>query len=206
MGKNRKRRNKGKASGMGLEPVPRREKSGRPARADQDRDPMAVVLGARCRRMGWPDGRWDRGRANEPSLGTPAGIALHLGCTGLPEVRRLWKAYTDLDAAEEVYAARILSARRHAKTAKLEMTPERFEVRADDCVDIRTEEERDRAAVNTWARWRGYLGHLQAHEQRAIHDAMLDRSILVDDDNRLTVSGAAFVAAMRVLAAVVERG
>jgi len=187
-----------------LAPVPRREADGRVRRADRedwDRDAAQVALRARCRMMGWPE---DDTRAQAHSLEGQAGRAIHLGSRDEREVKRLWGVFVALDAAEEAYFRRIIGRRRHAAVAKLEMMPDRMEVRSDDRPDYRTTEEKDRDAVNAWMRWRGFLGHLRGDEQTAIHDALLHRRDLTAG-HALTTSGQAFVAAMRVLANVVER-
>lgn len=136
-------------------------------------------------------------------FGDSAGQAIALGSRDKPEADRLWDVFWKLDRADATYHARILGRGRHAKCGKVEYMPERFEARADEASDYRTEEERDRSAVNAWMRWHGHVGHLASYEQTSIWDGVYLRCDL-HRGGKLTTAGTAFVAAMRLLADVYE--
>ncbi|WP_155773868.1 hypothetical protein [Rhodovulum sp. MB263] len=52
------------------------------------------------------------------------------------------------------------------------MLRERFEISGDDDLDLRTEDEKARAAVTRWLEWQGHVGHLDRREQGAVWDAV----------------------------------
>ena len=86
------------------------------------------------------------------------------------------------------------------------MLPERFETRADDRPDIRSEDERDRDAVNGWMGWRGALQSLGAHDASLIIRASRQTCGALVIGGEVSTTGSAFVAAMRALRQVVDRG
>ncbi|MBL3561077.1 hypothetical protein [Rhodovulum sulfidophilum] len=61
------------------------------------------------------------------------------------------------------------------------MLIERFEISGDDDLDLRSEEEKARAAVTNWMRWQGYLGHLNRWQQAAIWGAVREQTALIRD-------------------------
>lgn len=212
-----KKRNRKTRQGdpFAIAPTPRREKDGRVKRStrdDYERDASVVALKARCRMAGWVE--TELAKARSQSMEGQAGLAINIGAKDGKERDRLWTVYIGLDGAEATYFRRILGRSRHAKTAKIEMMPETFEARPDDKPDLRDDDTKDRDAVNNWMRWRGYMGHLRADERQYIHGALMDNLGLiaepkVDDfgqhqERELSTSGRAFLAALRVLADVVE--
>lgn len=205
-----KRRHKKAAQESGLPeiaPSRKRTAKGQYSRAGQDltdgkEDPRKTVLSKRCRDMGREVNRENRLALSAQIMGDEAGQAISIGAPR--DAARLFKTFTDFDNADERYHRRILGRSRHAKCGKVEFMPERFEARDDETTDTRTEEEKDRAAVNAWMAWHGLLGHLERHEHTSIHDGMYLRGAL-HKGGVLTTKGAAFVAALRVLADVAER-
>ncbi|WP_414898458.1 hypothetical protein [Rhodovulum sp. YEN HP10] len=83
------------------------------------------------------------------------------------------------------------------------MLIERFEISGDDDLDLRSEEEKARAAVTNWMRWQGYLGHLDRWQQAAIWGALWGQTVLIWDGAG-TDEGRVYVAALRKLADVVD--
>ena len=130
------------------------------------------------------------------SLGEAAGIALHLSLPG-HEAARLYAHYAGLTAAEDRYH-RSIGKSIHAKTAKIEMMPERVETRADDTPDLRTQDERDEAAKSAWRRWDGLLDAIGLMHRSSIDTARMGFAELVVDGS-VTVHGKRFVAAMIAL-------
>jgi len=191
----------------GLAPVERREKDGRIRRSTKpgyERTEADVALRARCRQMGWKARPEDMAKARAQSLECDAGRVLHLLCDRPDEVARLWSAFAGLCGAHAAYARRYLGVRLHPKTAKIEMLIERFEISGDDDLDLRSEEEKARAAVTNWMRWQGYLGHLDRWQQAAIWGAVREQTALIRD-RQATDEGRGYVQALRKLADVVER-
>lgn len=168
-------------------------------RREPAEDPRIVVLNARARHFG-PD--LD---AASVMLADPAGQAILLGARDADEAARLWDVFARYDAADETYFRRIIGRHRFANVARLDMLPERFETRADDRPDIRSEDERDRDAVNGWMRWQGALQSLGAHEASLIIRASRQTCGALVICGQISATGRAFVAAMRALRGVVER-
>lgn len=135
-----------------------------------------------------------------------AGLAIHLGARDEDERGKLWAIFTRLDASDETYFRRIIGRPRFPNVAKLECLPETFETRPDDRPDARSDDDKDRDAVNGWMRWQGKLGCLAWHEAHLITRAARQTCPELVRGGRLTTTGAAFVAAMRILRMVDERG
>jgi hypothetical protein len=197
--KSAKRRAKKQLAGFDLAETPKREPNGRKQRETStkpgvERNPEAVVLKARARHMGQAEGKFKNMRA--AMLSDAAGMALCLKCD--PDTaQRLWGHYAALTSAEARYH-RTLGLSIHAKTAKIEMQPERFEVRADTTPDPRTQEERDAAAASSWDKWNRMLNEIGLAHRSAIDTAKQDFAPLVDQ-GKVTPAGERFVDAMRAL-------
>ena len=203
MGKGDKRRNRKPLDLPALKPAPKPKKRGRArmAQLNAERDPRRTALSARARMMGMTDTEIDRDEMRTAALGEAAGRALYLGCP--PDAARRWGVYAGLTAAEARYSRTVLGKNLHAKCAKIEMMPERFEARQDDMPDLRSEDERHRDAVNSWMRWQGYVGQLSSFQQTAIW-AIVRGRIEPVHDAKLTQPGKLFVDAMGALADVVD--
>lgn len=128
----------------------------------------------------------------------PAGQAIMIGVVDKDEASQLWQTFRNCDAADDAYARRFVGTRRFPNVGKLEYLPERFETRDDDRPDSRTQDEKDRDAVNRWMHWQGLLGRIGRDHHTAIVDAMRHRARLVHA-GKLTRTGTAFIAAMRAL-------
>lgn len=165
-------------------------------------DPRVVVLNARARVM-----------CKEPTpallsdmIGEPSGQAITIGARDSAEASKLWDLFKRFDMADEVYFRRIIGRARFPNVARLEMLPERLETRDDDRPDHRDEDQKDRDASNNWARWHGLLGFLAAHERSAIIGASRRTTGDLHKGGKLTTAGQTFIAAMRILREVEERG
>lgn len=186
-----------------LAETPKREKNGQykhtetrgTTRASRNADRPAME--ARARHMGLTKDK--AGEMKRERLSEGAGMAIDILCD--PDAaQRLWSHYIAITASEARYH-RSLGKSIHAKTAKIEMMQERFETRADDVVDLRTEEERDTDAVKSWMGWQGLIDRLPAHNRKAIYDAYRYHVELVDCGQVLP-AGRRFVTAMERLDAV----
>ena len=162
--------------------------------AEPQRDPREVVAEARRRALGRDD-------VLRPMFCEPAGQAIALGTTDADEARELYAAFCRFDRADETYMRRIIGRARFQAVSKLEILPERLETRADDVIDTRSEDQKDRDAVNTWMRWQGLLGRLSAREHSLIAGVSRHTVGPVHRDGALTPAGADFLAAMRALRA-----
>lgn len=191
-----KKRAKKAAQEFALAATPRRNAVGR-TRAGQIRherreDVQSTALNARARQMGA-----DKADMAEPMLSEDAGRCLWVSCHP-DEARRLWGHYVRMTAAEARYH-RSLGKSIHAKAAKIEAMQERFETSADDAPpDLRSQEERDRAAASAWAQVRGDLGRLQSWQARAIQSVMR-QTVNPMDGASPSYSGHLFVLAMQGL-------
>lgn len=193
---------------VSLSPVPKAKRRGR-KRMEQlrrnpneyERAPEKVALQARARKMGKDQSDWNAMRAQ--SHGEDAGRALAMAHDG-DDLARLWSAYKGLTQAEERYARVVLGKSLCAKVAKIEMMPERVEADPDHVPDLRDDDEKHRAAVNEWMRWRGYLGQLLSVDQNAIMAVVRGRNEPLTPDG-LTPSGKQFVAAMENFSNIVDR-
>lgn len=199
-------------SEFALQPTPRRGKDKcfmdrTRQQGEYEREPRQTVLSARCRRLGVEDTEERRLSMAHSVFSDDAGVAVSLGTSGNVERDALWKTFCDLDRVEETYHRRILQRSRHAKCGKMEFIPERFEAQPGDAVDTRDDETKDRDAVNNWMRWRGFVGHLGAHEQNALWSGVYIRCDL-HKDGALTSAGKAFVQALSRLTdvAAAKRG
>ena len=128
----------------------------------------------------------------------PAGQAIMIGAADRDEAAQMWQTFRDCDAADDAYARRFVGIRRFPNVGKLEYLPERFETRDDDRPDSRSQEEKDRDAVNRWMHWQGLLGRIGRDHHTVSVDAMRQRARLVHA-GKLTRTGTAFIAAMRAL-------
>lgn len=171
----------------------------RQAGAQVNEDPRETVKEARARAMG----REATDLMLSPMFCEEAGRAIAIGAKADAQV--LWAVFLGCDKAEHTYFARIIGRPRFPNISKLEHMPERLETRDDDNPDTRSDDEKHRDASNTWMRWQGYLGQIPRHQRRAIQRASWHQDEL-HKGGRLTVHGEAFVAAVRSLADVVERG
>ena len=174
--KGAKRRAK-KAKLPDLASVPKKQPNGRTRRKAgelAERNPTRTVMEARARQTSGKVADM-----NNPAFCEPAGQAIYAFLE--PDCRKdAWDAYAGLTLAEAVYHKHYTGQKLHAKTAKIEMAPERFEARADVQPDLRTEEERSKDAANRGMRWRGYLMQLRPEEQKAILDAAYGRVAPMD--------------------------
>ncbi len=201
--RHRSRAKKPKAlAGLELAETPKRDKNGcfadRVRQQDPDPHPQQVALEARARQMG--SDKIDDMRSQ--ALTDAAGRALTLSCEpdAAKELTALYGAYI---ASYRRYMLRCIGLSPDAKVAKIEMTPDRMETRADDRPDLRSEDEKDRDAANSWARYHTALGRLSLADRSYIEGAGRDWVVLVDA-GEVTAAGKRFVAAMERFAGFVE--
>jgi hypothetical protein len=138
--------------------------------------------------------------------------AQHMGChigfimqhecpNDTPRLWRVWQAWCQ---AELTYQTRIIGKTGTPQGSSVQAIPEKIEADTGHTVDLRTVEEKNQDAVNAWMRWRGFLGHLSAHEATALHHARYEDGPILWRARKPTKAGLATLAALRTLAAVVE--
>ena len=204
--KGAKRRVKKLAGVADLEEIPKRRRDGkRRQTTDAPRDPRKTVLEARCRQMGLDDTQKNKKAASAPHIGCQVGKVMDKTLTAAETARR-WKAFEDMLGAEAAYFSRYIGQGQYPRSAAMQMVRERFEVEESTRIDLRTEEEKARAAVNSWMAWQGILGHLSSGERIAIDLAKRDTFELWDAATATpTRLGLASCEALGRLADIAER-
>lgn len=205
MGKGDSRRGKHKnrqtwEAAVALAPVPRREKDGQTTRKSRkhkppEDDPRKLGLGVRAKQMGKDASEW-RSFAS-PAYGEAAGRALVI-FYGETSGEDLFALYRALTASERRFHSLCLGLSAYPKAARLEIAPERFETRADDRPDLRSDEERERDARKDWSGWEDHLNKLGLVDYSAIASARFGWGEMMRD-GRVTNTGILFCRAMAKL-------
>lgn len=195
------------AAGVALAPAPRKSKPKAQGRArmkeietEKSEDAMRTALTARARQMGLdPTDPAIRADMARQIAGDAAGRVLSMICD-LDEAEALhghWRAFC---GARERYTRRVLLGSDHAKCGKMEMTPDHLQASAEDAPpDLRSEDERHRAAVNEWRVWQDALARagLNASNIWAAYLGWAD----MHRDGAPTLAGRRFVATWRIVCA-----
>lgn len=158
-----------------------------------DPNPEQTVLEARARQSGKPE----TDEMRYTAYGEAAGMAIS-AIHGGDTAKRLWDVYRACSGAYERFHRVCLGKSVHAKTAKLEMMPEIFQVDPSHTYDDRSEDERHRAAQNKWRDWRDALNAIGLRHSSEIYSAMHGWSNLMDD-GKVTKAGRRFVVAVEKL-------
>ena len=164
-------------------------------------DPRQVVKEARARimRLDPTDAMLTEMLVSEP------GQAIYAGAKNLDEAKKLWAVFCAFDAVDDAYSRRVIGRPRFANVSRLEMMPERFETRADDRPDTRTEDEKVRDAKNAKARWEAYMADIGPYFRHCVIAASRQTHEMFLIEGKLTLAGDYFVRAMRTLRECYER-
>lgn len=197
-----------KADPFKLTPIKHRERNGQKSRsAHPPEDPRATVFQARCRQAGKKPTEEAMKDAASVDHEHPALRCITLGAgIGMnahrreAEITRLRDGFDAFDKAQERFYTIVLGIKRFANVAKIEFMPEVFETRADHTPDPRSHEERIAAAKKAYRYWIKRYEGLGSHE-RVLIDQGLQRYDGYVRDGRVTTSGQAFIAALRVMLA-----
>ena len=163
----------------------------------------APALNARTRIFEWHKDLGPRPDPKEPLAGSQAGLcilALGKGGDGLKDV---WGA---ISASRRAYLTRYVGATGEPQCATAPVLSESMQTDQSLRIDLRTPEERDRAASQGWKHWQALLASLPAPQMKWAIDAALGDSInpeagrLWGRNGLPTANGKTFVAALRVLA------
>lgn len=165
----------------------------------RDDDPRKTALTARQRRMG---GKGSLDDANAPMLTS------ELGCIIASKLKRdeaaqLWSLWQQYSMAERTYRIRYIGTTGDPQGAAIQMVPEPMQSDQSASVDMRSQDERDRDAVNNWMRWQGHLGCLTAHQASALRQAERGNGKLLWDEGIATNAGLYTFDALLALADVV---
>lgn len=203
------RRRQKKLALPSIEPAPRKKARGKLrmselAQLKNDPEAMHTVLDARARQMGKTaekpaDAAALRDEMRSPAYSGEAERAISSIHGGEARTRAL-EAHKGLISAYERYCA-VFGKSPYPKCATIETAPERFETRADDRPDFRSEEERERDAKNRWQIWVTQVNLLSKADSRAIWDHVSRGSILRTPEG-VTAKGRAFAQAVLNLADV----
>lgn len=160
-------------------------------------DARAVALTARKRITGKGDKD-----ALDAICGTDMGLCIDFLLTGDARAN-LIGAWEAISAARRNYRARIIGKTGEPQGAAIAMIPERVETDQGYRVDIRTSDERDRAAKAAWASWQSRIDALPTPLHKwALHgalDGFMGTGVLWRDA-RPTSKGEIAVASLRIVA------
>jgi hypothetical protein len=175
MGKGDRRTRKGAAEKFALAAtkpaVHPRDRRGTGTRKPGE-DARTTVLAARCHHLGTSGDKDARKAAAAPHLGSDLGRVMERLCDGPDEIARLWAVWQGFCAAERTYRVRIIGQAGTPKGATIAMLPEKLEADTGHTIDTRTQDERNRDAVNGWMRWRGFVGQLGSKDMAGrLHQA-----------------------------------
>lgn len=177
-----------------LAATPRPKKRGHARMAEIKADPEAqrTVMKARARQTGGKVADMNR-----PIMSTPSGQVIAY-LAGPDSANDLWETFCAFEASHARFMQLVIGLSPHAKTAKIEMMPETFEVRADDTPDDRTEDERIASAKSSWSDWLGRACEIGAGHEAALISAIYGWGELMRDQ-RPTPRGVSFVSAVMAL-------
>lgn len=161
-------------------------------------DPCRVVLSTRCRQLGIRDNRTGRASVSWPGIEHPVGRALFFGVSCARERSDLWALFSDMDAVHETYHRRIMGRARFPMCTKVEFLPETLEVRDDDRPDLRTDDEKNRAAQEGWQALLIQIGKLNAR-YRPLMMSALWREVIPLEGGKLTAQGILLIEGLRAL-------
>lgn len=166
-------RKKGRKIPKGIPALAKIEKKKQPrqgGRFTMADDPQETALMARARHLDVDYSRAAKPALACPQMGHPLGVVMLVVCDK-SDVARLWSVFYGFCQAERTYRMRYLGQSGSPKGATIQMAHERFETEQSHTVDVRSNEEKDRDAVNNWMRWRGYIGHLRSEMASLLYAA-----------------------------------
>jgi hypothetical protein len=197
----KKKAKKAKSGMPQLAPSKKRTPSGQLSRAGKDTDPAKTAREARARRFGGTGCQEGKKALTGQHMEHELGFVLEAECKP-DEISALWRVWCSLEAAIEGYRRRYIGQTGRPKGASLEMASERFEVDQSAPVDLRSDADKDRAAVASWMRWKGFLWQIEPDLREALEIARETPTALWGD-YRPTAKGKRALAALRALRLVV---
>lgn len=170
-----------------LAAIPRREKphreGGKFARKKEE-DPRKAALDRRCLRFGIKANDDNRARVSKQHMCCDLGFVIEAKRKP-DDVAQLWDVFSRWCRAEANYQTRYVGQSEGPQSAAITLIHETMETDPSLTVDSRTQDERDRDAVNGWMRWRGFIGHLSSAQATLLHQARRGEGALWTDGSLL---------------------
>jgi hypothetical protein len=166
-------------------------------------DPRQSALKTRLRIAGIPDTPEALKAAVAPDFGHDVGLCIRATVKG-DEAAKAWDAFSHLSASYRNYMTLYVGQTGNPQCAAIAMIPEPMETDPSLRVDLRTHEEKVRAAKQSWAAWEARIKALPFPQLRMAINGVL-RGFLGDGtlwrDGKPTDTGRTVVAALRVMGA-----
>lgn len=197
----RKRRKKAATISMpGGESVPQPiEGAGRPRKMAEE--PRKTALETRLRIRGIPDSPDNRKRAVAPAFGHDVGLCIDAILMG-EDAARAWDTFTHISASYRNYMTLFIGQTGNPQGAAIAMIPDPMETDPSLRIDIRTHDEKVRAAKASWAAWEARLAALPFPQFRWAIEGTL-RGFMGEGrlwlDAKPTSTGLTVVAALRAI-------
>ena len=201
MTKNQKRQRKRRISLAGGQSAPQPATQGRRADLEMAEDARRAPMEARLRVAGIPMTQEAIKAAVAPSYGHDVGLCIHATVKG-EDASKAWDTFSHLSASYRNYMAFYIGQTGNPQCAAITMIPEPMETDPSLRVDLRTHEEKVRAAKASWAAWEKRIASLPFPQMRwAINGTLrgfLGEGILWKDA-KPTDTGRTVVAALRAM-------
>lgn len=166
-------------------------------------DPRQSALKTRLRIAGIPDSPEARKAAVAPDFGHDVGLCIRAIIKG-DEATRAWDAFAHLSASYRNYMTLYIGQTGNPQGAAIAMIPEPMETDPSLRVDLRTHDEKVRAAKASWAAWEKRIAALPFPQMRWAINSTL-RGFLGDGtlwrEGKPTDTGKTVVSALRVMGA-----
>jgi len=159
-------------------------------------DARLVALNARQRITGK-----DAKAATDTVCGTDLGLCIDALTKG-EERAQLLDAWDAISAARRNYLTRTIGTTGSPQGAAIAMIPDRMETDQNLRVDIRTAEERDKAAARAWAAWEAKIATLPTPQHRWAIKGALGESLgeyVLWRNRAVTAKGRLAVDALRIV-------
>lgn len=198
----RRRANKRRLAAVSLPGEPRAEQ---PARQPDGRirpvDPRKSALETRLRISGMSDTPEARKAALAPDFGHDAGLCIRAILNG-DEAKQAWETFAGLSASYRNYCLLYIGQTGSPQCAAIAMIPEPMETDPSLRVDLRTHDEKVRAAKASWAAWEARIKALPLPQLRWAIEGTL-RGFMGDGtlwrDAKPTDTGRTVVAALKAM-------
>lgn len=177
-------------------------KQGRRSDLERAEDARKPALEARCRLAGIPITPEALKAAVAPDFGHDVGLCIRATIKG-DDATKAWDTFTHLSASYRNYMTFYVGQTGNPQCAAIAMIPEPMETDPSLRVDLRTHDEKVRAAKASWAAWEKRIAALPFPQFRMALGGVL-RGFLGDGtlwrDGKPTDTGKTVVAALRAMA------
>jgi hypothetical protein len=199
----KRRAKKARITLPGGDEIPQRAKQGRRTDLERAEDARRKPLEARLRIAGIPATPDTLRAAVAPAFGHDVGLCINATVKG-DEAAKAWDAFMHLSASYRNYMAFYVGQTGSPQCAAIAMIPEPMETDPSLRVDLRSHDEKVRAAKASWAAWEKRIADLPFPQMRwAINGTLrgfMGEGILWRDA-KPTDTGRTVVAALRAMVA-----